>query len=185
MSRVRGGGGVKHPGPARINLRPDGGGLLRAPLRFFPDCQKTAARSAAVFDTPYHTFFSQRLWKFKTQVTQGPVTRSRQMTSHHKKFEWSSNYTDWTIALQLSVIDTSNSFHKMMSQNFDIDGLRSGQFCDLSIKYMSMGENWKRLFWTKPILNTLKHRITGRFPTLNRKISPSTPPHAPRSCFRS
>ena len=37
------------------------GGVLRTPLRFFPDCPKTAARSAAVFGTPYHTSFPHML----------------------------------------------------------------------------------------------------------------------------
>ena len=43
---------------AIINLRPDGGVLRTPALRFFPDCQKTATHSAAVFGTPYHTCFS-------------------------------------------------------------------------------------------------------------------------------
>ena len=49
-----------------FNLRPAGGLLLlRTPLRFFPDCQKTAALRAAVFGTPYHTSFPHMLWNFR------------------------------------------------------------------------------------------------------------------------
>ena len=71
---------------------------------------------------------------------------------------------------------------KCISQNFDIGDLRSGQFCDLFI-----ASQWekieKRLFWTKPIPNTLNHWVTGRIHTLNRKIATSesvTPPHDPK-----
>ena len=37
------------------------GGVVETPLRFFPDCPKTAARSAAVFGTPYYTSFPHML----------------------------------------------------------------------------------------------------------------------------
>ena len=57
---------------------------------FFVNSLKTAARSAAVFGTPYHTSVPHMLCKFQTQATQGQVTRSRQVTSPHKKFECSS-----------------------------------------------------------------------------------------------
>ena len=83
--------GVRSTPPtiARVNLRPAGGGVVETPLCFFPDCQKTAALCAAVFGTPYNTSFPHMLWKFQTQVTQGQVTRSRQVTSPHQKFEYS------------------------------------------------------------------------------------------------
>ena len=59
------------------------GGCWDPPAVFVPDC-------AAVFGTPYRTSFPHTLWKFQIQVTQGQVTRSRQVTSSHKKFECSS-----------------------------------------------------------------------------------------------
>ena len=84
------GGGKNSPSPP-------GRGLTRAPvcvrvfehppMRFFVNNVKTAP---AVFGTHYHTSFPHMLWKFQTQVTQGQVTRSRQLTSPHKKFECSS-----------------------------------------------------------------------------------------------
>ena len=33
----------------------------------------------------------------------------------------------------------------------------------------------KRLFWMKTIINTLKHPVTGKIDTLNRKIATSDP----------
>ena len=70
-------------------------------------------------------------------------------------------------------------FIKFVSQNFDIGDLRLGKLCDLSSTYVHicklMGENEKRLFWTKAMLNTLKHCVTGRIDTLIRKIAASDP----------
>ena len=66
------------------------GGVWTPPMRFFVNNVKMAARSAAVFGIPYHTSFSHMLWKFRTQVTQGQVTRPRQVTSPRNKFECSS-----------------------------------------------------------------------------------------------
>ena len=68
-----------------------GGGLLRTHLRFFPDCKKKKrGEQRRRFCTPYLTSFPYMLCKLQTQVTQDQVTRSRQVTSPHKKFEWSS-----------------------------------------------------------------------------------------------
>ena len=66
-----------------LSLRP-GGGLLRAPLPSFFQMR------TAVFGTAYHASFPHMLYEFQTQVTQGQVTWSRQVTSPHKKFECSS-----------------------------------------------------------------------------------------------
>ena len=76
------------------------GGCLNTPIRFFVNNLKTAARSAAVFGTPYHASFSHMLLKFQTQVTQGQVIRSRQVTSPHKKFECSSTPHRWNDCLE-------------------------------------------------------------------------------------
>ena len=64
-----------------------GGGCWELPLPFFSRLSKNGGTAAAVFDTPYHTSFPHILCKFQTQVMQGQVTRSRQVTSPHKKFE--------------------------------------------------------------------------------------------------
>ena len=100
------------------------------------------------------------LWKFQTQVTQGQVTRSRQVTS---------------------------SLVKWPHLNIVIGHLRSCQFCDLSsLHYKSI--KWEKtenhLFWTKTILNTLKHRATGKIDTLNRKVATSDLPSWPQGHFR-
>ena len=148
------------------------GGSWELPPPFF----QIAKKCATVFGTPYHTSFPHTLWKFQIRVTQGQVTRSRQVTSSDKKFECSSKlhrlneclgtFNDW-YSVTVSM--------KCIPQNFDMGGLRSGQFCDLSIISQAMGENWKRLFWTKTILKTVKYRITGRIDILNRKIAISGP----------
>ena len=58
------------------------GGVKPPPtLRFFADSEKTAARSAAIFGTPYPTSFPHILQKFQTQVMSGQVTRPGQVTS--------------------------------------------------------------------------------------------------------
>ena len=65
------GGGVKRPPPAgnRVNPRPAGGGRLNAPpFRFFRDSEKTAARSAAKFGTPYLASVPHILCKNQPQV---------------------------------------------------------------------------------------------------------------------
>ena len=43
----------------------------------------------------------------------------------------------------------------------------------------------KRLFWTKPILNNLKHRVISRIQTLNRKIATGDTSLWPQGHFRS
>ena len=100
-----------------------------------------------------------------------------------KSLNASQSYTDWTIALKLSVIDTSYSVWKCISHNFDIGDQRSGQFCDLSI--ISQWEKiQKRLFWMKVILNTLKRLVLGKIDNLNRKFATSDPSSWPQGHFR-
>ena len=43
----------------------------------------------------------------------------------------------------------------------------------------------KRLIWTNTILDTIRHRVTGRIDTLNRKNATSDPSSLPQSHFRS
>ena len=127
-----------------VNPRPagrGGGGFWTPPPpAVFADIWKTAA--------PYHLSILYILWKFQTRVLQGQVTRSLQVTSPHKHiikcFNVCHSYTKWRIALKLSAIDKCNSMYKI--RNFHIGDLRSGQFCDLSRYYKSMGENSKPSF---------------------------------------
>ena len=69
-----------------LNPRPAGGGRLNAPLRFFEDSKKTAARSAAGFHPPYPPSFPQLLWKFRPNAMWGQVTRSGQVTQLQNNF---------------------------------------------------------------------------------------------------
>ena len=69
-----------------LNPRPGGEGHFDHPLQFFADSAKTAARSAAVFGTPYLASFPHLIWKFQVQVTSGQVTRSGQVISPPKMF---------------------------------------------------------------------------------------------------
>ena len=132
------------------------------------------------------------LWKFQTQVTQGQVTRSRQVTSTHKKFlNVPQRYTDWTIALKLSAIATSRSIYKLYISefryrwpNFDIGDL-SVRSILWPLHYKSIGKNERRLFWTKTMKNTLKHRIRGGLDTLSRNIATDDPSSCHQGHFRS
>ena len=71
---------------------------------------------------------------------------------------------------------------KCIYDNFDIGDLRSGQFCDLLSQWEKIE---RRLFWTKRILNTLKHRVVGRLVSLNWKIVISDSSSLPQGHFRS
>ena len=80
---------------------------------------------ASVFGTTYHTSYRHILLKFQTQLKQGQVTRTRQVTSPHKNLNDRQSYTDWTIVLKLSMIDTSNRVYKMYFSVFWYRWLRS------------------------------------------------------------
>ena len=134
---------------------------------------------AVVFGMPVHTSFPH-MWKFQTQVTQGQVTRSRQVTSPQKSLNARQSYTEWPIALKLPAIDILVPVSiKCISRNFDICGPRSGHFCDIFI-ISQWKKDERRLFWKKTIRNTLKHRVTGRLDNLSRNIATNelmTPRH--------
>ena len=121
------------------------------------------------------TSFPHMLQKFQTQVTQGQVTSSRQVTSPQKSLNARHSYTDWPITLILSAINSRNSIFVNVYRKFDIGDPRLGQFCD---RHYVIGKKIKRRpFWTKTIRNTLEDRVTGRIDTLNRNMSTSAPPH--------
>ena len=153
-----------------LNLPRAGLGVF-APPQFFCRCLKNG------FGTPVYISLSHILWKFQIQVTQGQVTRSRQVASPQKKF-WvlviASPRPDdrplWNFQRLISVTVSI----KYLSRNFDIGYPKSGKFCNFSI--LSQREKIeRRLFWTKTVRNTLKHRFTGRFDTLPRNIATSDP----------
>ena len=77
---------------------------------------------------------------------------------------------------------------KCISGNFDIDNIRSGQFCDLSIISQWEKIEW-RLFRTKTIHNTLNHLVgdIGMYvlDTLSRNIATSDPSSCRQGQFRS
>ena len=126
------------------------GGQFEHPHEFFVNNLKTAARSASVFATPYHTSFSHRLWKFQTQVTQGQVTRSRQVTLPQTVWMLVKATPNELLPWNFQRLIQVTMFIKCVSQKFDIDDLRSGQFSDLSI-ISQWEKNERRLFWTKTI----------------------------------
>ena len=129
---------------------------------------------SVIFDTPSHKSFPHMLWKFQTQATQGQVTRSRQVTSHQKKV-WTlviATPNDWSTWNFQRLISLTVSI-KCIVRNLDIGDARSGRFCDLSITYLDV--IYRRLFWTKIIWNTLKHRVTVELDTLNQNIATSYP----------
>ena len=86
--KTTGGGGPKWPPPPgrRLTRALLGGGRLNAPLRFFEDSEKTAARSAAGFSPTLPPSFPQLLWKFRPKAMWGQVTRSGQVTQLQNNF---------------------------------------------------------------------------------------------------
>ena len=66
-----------------FNPRPAGGGRLNAPLRFFEDSEKTAARSAAEFSPTLPPIFSATFVKISAQghVRSGHQVRSSDPTT--------------------------------------------------------------------------------------------------------
>ena len=93
----------------------------------------------------------------------------KSLNAHH-------SYTDWRTLWNFQRLIRITISTKCLSRNFDIDDLRSGQLCDLSITYMYISQvdkNERRLFRTETIINTLKYSIVGNIDTRNRTIAPS------------
>ena len=102
------------------------------------------------------------------QLTSSGLT-SESLNAHH-------SYTDWRTLWNFQRLIRITISTKCLSRNFDIDDLRSGQLCDLSITYMYISQvdkNERRLFRTETIINTLKYSIVGNIDTRNRTIAPS------------
>ena len=67
-----------------------------------------------------------------------------------------TSYTEWHIALKLSAIDKGNSMYKIYISEFSYRWPKVSSLLR-PIYYKSMGEIQNHLFWTKVILNTIKH----------------------------
>ena len=162
------------------NLRPNGG-CWEHPLFFFQIARKQ--RPAA---SPFLVHLIIHLFRICCEAFR-PRSHKDRSPGHAKwphlmkSLNTRQSYTDWMISLKLSVIPVSI---KCISPNFDIGDQRSGQFCDLSIK-CQWEKIEKRLFWTKTVLNTLKHHVTGKIDTLNWKIATIDPSSWPQGHFRS
>ena len=151
---------------------------------FFADISKDLV--FAVFGTPVYTSFPHVLWKFQTQVTQGQVNRSRQVTSPQKSLKARHSYTEWPITLKLLPIDIRNSICKMCISEVWYRWPKVRSVLWPQIIGMCQKEKIERsMFWTKPILNTLKRRVTDRIDILNREIATSGPSSWPQGHFRS
>ena len=86
--------------PVHVNLRPAGGGgcLNTPPCGFSRIARKRRRAAPPGFHLPYPPSFWQLLWKFRSWVMQGQVTRSGQVTIPYKNF---------TIAPQLQCLRES------------------------------------------------------------------------------
>ena len=102
--------------------------------RFFRRFSKTC--------TAIHTSFPPRLCKFQTQVTQGQVARSCQVTSPQKRFESRHSYTECPITLKLSAIGIRTSMYNMFVSEFVYLWPKVRSILR-PIHYKSMGEHWK------------------------------------------
>ena len=85
------------PQQARVNFRPAGGCLI-TPCGFSRIPRKRRRAAPPGFHLPYPPSFWQLLWKFRSWVMQGQVTRSGQVTIPYKNF---------TIAPQLQCLRES------------------------------------------------------------------------------
>ena len=92
-----------------------------------------------------------------------------------KRLNARPSYTEWRVTWKLLGIDVRNSIYNMhISEHW----YRWPKVRPIlrSFHYKSTGNIERRLFLTKTIRDTLKHRVTGRFDTLNRNIATSDPP---------
>ena len=81
-----------------VNLRPAGGVFEHPPCGFSRIARKRRRAAPPGFHLPYPPSFWQLVWKFRSWVVQGQVTRSGQVTIPYKNF---------TIAPQLQCLRES------------------------------------------------------------------------------
>ena len=156
-----------------------GGGLLRLPREFSALSEDDGARTP-VLGTPVHAFYSH-MWKFQTQVARGQVTRSRQVTSTHKKFAffviaaptnrspWSFHWLIWvTVSVKCRYI-----------AKFDIADLRPKVRSILQpLHYKSMGEDLKAPLLDENYKKYSNIRLQLDLTPWIGKLRTVTPPHA-------
>ena len=124
---------IAPPVGVRVNLHPNGG--YWEPLLFFSsDCQKTAARSAAIFGTPIHACLPHMLW----ETSDPDLSRSDHqvtscdLTSQNVWMLVIATPTEWLPWNFQRLIQVTVSI-KSWTQNLDIGDLRSGTYGYLSI----------------------------------------------------
>ena len=154
------------------------------PSGFSQISKKTVARSSAIFGTAVHTSFPHTLWKFRTQVTHGQVTRSRQVISLKKKLNVRHSYTEWPITLQLSAINIRTRIYETYITEFRYRWPKVRSILR-PLHYSQWEKNERRLFCTKSIQKTLKHWVAGRIDILSRNIVTGDPSSCCQGHFRS
>ena len=92
----------------------------------------TRARTGGWLFSHPTLFFFRRYLEKPFRVINSNVFLAQLQTARH-------SYTDWTIALKLSAIDTINSIYKMHISEFWYWLPGSGQFCNLSINPLRHG----------------------------------------------
>ena len=102
------------------------------------------------------------------------VSRHVKWPHIRKSFNARHSYTDRPIALRLDSTDLIRKYLNISISEFWYWWPKV-RLIFRPLHFKSMGENWKAPFLTKTILNTLKHQVTGRLDTLNRKIAINDP----------
>ena len=157
-----------------IWLRPDGRLLRALPLRFFPDCQKTAAQRRRFGHTLSYIFSAYVVEIVDPgHARSGHHVTSSDLTSQKVWMLVKATPTEWLPWNFQRLISVPVSM-KDISRNFYIGDLRSGQFCDLSI--VSQWEKNERRLLDE---NHSKHYETScyrcRIDTLSRNIVTGDP----------
>ena len=155
------------------------GGCLNTPFRFFADSWKSRFWHSCLY------IFSAHFVKSSDPVhsRSGHQVTSSDLTSEKLWMFVIATPNDrlpWNFQLLISVPVSM----KRISRNFDTRDLRSGQFCNLSI-ISQWEKNERRLFCTKTIQNTLKHRVKGIIDTLSRNIVTGDPSSCRQGHFTS
>ena len=160
-----------------------GRGAIESPPPVFSDCRK-GRRVAPRFLTHLFT----HLWRICCENFR-PRSLNVKSPGHvkwpylTKSLNVPHSFTDWTIAVHLSVIDTRTSICKIVISKF-LSWLPKDRSTLWRLHYKSTGENWKA-----PLLdeNHFKHSQTSGyswFDTLNQKTDTSDLSSYSRGHFR-
>ena len=136
---------------------------------------------AAVSGTPYHNSFPHSCENFRSRSRKVMSPSHVRWPHLIKSLNDRQSYTDWTIALKFSVVDTSNSVYKIYISEFwfRVPKVRSTLW---PLHYVN-GRKFKSACFGRKSFLTLKHQVTGRIDTLNRKIPSSDPSSWPQGHF--